>query len=106
MRRPQQRSLCWEGISMLTEAENRLLTRVGPGEPMGELFRRYWHPVAPVIELTPEQPTRYVRLLSEDLLLFRDGQGRVGLIGEHCPHRSASLRYGRVEQRGISCAYY
>src|SRR2546423_6696859 len=91
---------------MLTKEENELLTRVGPGTPCGELLRRYWHPVAVAQELTPEQPTRFVRLLGEDLVLFRDRLGRVGLIGDRCSHRGASLCYGRVEERGIACAYH
>jgi len=91
---------------MLTKAENDFLTRVGPGEPAGELLRRYWHPVAPVQELSDEHPTRFVRLLGEDLVLFKDRSGGVGLLGDHCSHRSASLLYGRVEERGISCAYH
>lgn len=91
---------------MLTREENELLTRVGPGTPAGELLRRYWHPVAVAQELTTEQPTRFVRLLGENLVLFRDKLGRVGLIGDRCSHRSASLCYGRVEERGLSCAYH
>ncbi len=90
----------------LTPAENDFLTRVGPGQPAGELMRRYWHPVSLANELTPEQPTKFVRLLGEDLVLFRDTQGRVGLLADHCAHRGASLCYGRVEARGISCAYH
>jgi 5,5'-dehydrodivanillate O-demethylase oxygenase subunit len=91
---------------MLTREENDFLTRVGPGTPAGELLRRYWHPVAIAQELTAERPTRFVRLLGENLVLFRDKLGRVGLIGDRCSHRSASLCYGRVEERGISCAYH
>ncbi len=91
---------------MLTLEENEILTRVGPGTPCGELFRRYWLPVAPVAELTDEKPTRFVRLLGEDLVLFKDKSGGVGLIADHCAHRGASLLYGRVEERGISCAYH
>jgi 5,5'-dehydrodivanillate O-demethylase len=63
-------------------------------------------PVAPVAELSEEQPTRFVRLLGENLVLFRDKTGRVGLLGDLCPHRCASLLYGRVEERGISCPYH
>jgi 5,5'-dehydrodivanillate O-demethylase len=73
---------------------------------MGELLRRYWHPVAPVAELTEDQSTRFVRILGEDLVLFKDKSGNVGLIQDHCAHRGASLMYGRVEERGISCAYH
>src|SRR5437879_13791298 len=91
---------------MLTKEENEFLTRVGPGTPGGELLRRYWHPVGVAQELTAEQPTRFVRLLGENLVLFRDKLGRVGLIGDHGSHRGASLCYGRVEERGISCAYH
>jgi len=90
----------------ITQAENERLTRYGPGTPCGELFRRYWWPVAVVSELTEEQPTKFVRILGEDLVLFRDKSGRVGLIQDHCAHRGASLLYGRVEERGIACAYH
>src|SRR6266508_4233065 len=91
---------------MLTQEENERLTRVGPGQPAGELLRRYWLPIAPVQELSAEQPTRFVRVLGEDLVLFRDKGGNVGLIQDHCVHRGASLLYGRVEERGIACAYH
>ncbi len=91
---------------MLTREENERLTRVGPGTPGGELLRRYWHPVAAAQELSDERPTRFVRVLGEDLVLFKDKGGNVGLIQDHCAHRGASLLYGRVEERGISCAYH
>ena len=91
---------------METEEANRYMTLVGPGEPAGELLRRYWMPVAVAEELTAEHPTKFVRLLGEDLVLFRDKTGRVGLLADHCSHRGASLLYGRVEERGISCAYH
>src|ERR1700751_4489530 len=91
---------------MLTEEQNRMLTQVGPGTPGGELLRRYWHPVAVAQELTPQEPTKFVRVLGENLVLFLDKSGRVGLIADRCPHRGASLLYGRVEERGISCAYH
>src|SRR5438270_8728767 len=91
---------------MLSQAENDFITRVGPGQPAGQLLRRYWMPVAVLQELTHEQPTKFVRLLGEDLVLFLDKSGRVGLLADHCSHRSASLCYGRVEERGISCAYH
>ncbi|HZT06194.1 MAG TPA: Rieske 2Fe-2S domain-containing protein [Chloroflexota bacterium] len=90
----------------LSAEENRKLTQVGPGTPGGELLRRYWHPVAGLHQLTAEQPTAFVRLLGEDLVLFRDRSGRTGLIADHCAHRGASLLYGRVEERGIACAYH
>lgn len=91
---------------MLTQEENDFLTRVGPGAPAGEWLRRFWQPVAVACELTEENPTRFVRVLGEDLVLFRDKSGRVGLLADHCSHRGASLLYGRVEERGIACAYH
>jgi 5,5'-dehydrodivanillate O-demethylase oxygenase subunit len=91
---------------MLTSEENDFLTRVGPGTPAGTLLRRYWHPVAIAQELTAERPTHFVRLLGENLVLFLDKRDRVGLISDRCSHRGASLCYGRVEERGISCAYH
>ena len=91
---------------MLSKEENERFTRVGPGTPMGALLRRYWHPVAPVQELTSESPTKILRVLGEDLVLFKDKSGRVGCLADHCAHRGASLLYGRVEERGIACAYH
>ncbi len=81
-----------------------LLTEVGPGKPMGELLRRYWHPIGLAADAsgTPRQ----VRVLGEDLILFRDGTGRPGLVYPHCMHRGASLYYGKVEERGIRCCYH
>jgi 5,5'-dehydrodivanillate O-demethylase len=89
----------------VTAEQNERLTRVGPGTPAGELLRRYWQPVAVITELS-EQPTKLVRILAEDLVLFRDRSGNVGLLADHCAHRGASLLYGRVEERGIACAYH
>jgi 5,5'-dehydrodivanillate O-demethylase len=91
---------------MLSREENEMLTRVGPGTPAGELLRRYWLPVSVAAELTEESATKFVRMLGEDLILFRDKSGRVGLLADHCSHRGASLLYGRVEERGIACAYH
>jgi len=91
---------------MVTREENERMTRVGPGTPAGELLRRYWHPIAIASELAEENPTKFIRVLCEDLVLFRDKKGRVGLIGDRCCHRGASLAYGRVEERGIACAYH
>ena len=89
---------------MLTQEQNELLTRVGAGTPMGELLRRYWHPVALARDLTGGNPVKFVRILGEDLVLFRDKKDRVGLIGDRCCHRGASLSYGRVEERGIEAS--
>jgi 5,5'-dehydrodivanillate O-demethylase len=91
---------------MVTAEENERLTRVGPGTPAGELFRRYWLPIAVAQELSDGRPTKYVRILGEDLILFKDKSGNVGLLADHCAHRGASLLYGRVEERGIACAYH
>jgi phenylpropionate dioxygenase-like ring-hydroxylating dioxygenase large terminal subunit len=80
------------------------LTRVGPGTPCGELMRRYWQPVCLSADLT-DLP-KPVKILGEDLIAFRDGQGRAGLLFFRCSHRGASLEYGRVEQRGLRCCYH
>ncbi len=88
---------------MLSKAENELLTRVGPGTAMGNLMRRYWHPVAACSQLE-RNPTIKIRLLDEDLILYRDRSGRLGLFGERCPHRQASMLYGVPEQEGLRCA--
>jgi 5,5'-dehydrodivanillate O-demethylase oxygenase subunit len=91
---------------MLTRDENELLTRVGRGTPCGELLRRYWHPVAAAGELTEEKPIKAVKILGEELVVYRDKRGQHGLVGEHCPHRLASLAYGRVDDEGIRCPYH
>ena len=91
---------------MLTHEENILLTQVGRGTPCGELLRRYWHPVAAAAELTDEKPIRAVKILGEELVVYRDKKGNYGLVGEHCPHRLASLAYGRVDEEGIRCPYH
>jgi phenylpropionate dioxygenase-like ring-hydroxylating dioxygenase large terminal subunit len=83
---------------------DEFLTHVEPGTPCGELMRRYWHPVGVSCKVTAD-PTR-VRILGEDLILFRDRQGRAGLLHEHCAHRGTSLYYGKVEQEGIRCCYH
>jgi phthalate 4,5-dioxygenase len=91
---------------MLSKELNDLLTRTGPGTPCGELMRRYWQPVALAEELPPGGPPVPVRLLGEDLVLFRDDAGRPGLLGLHCAHRGADLSYGRVEDGGLRCLYH
>ncbi|MGA2394328.1 MAG: Rieske 2Fe-2S domain-containing protein [Candidatus Lustribacter sp.] len=90
----------------LTEEQNRRLTQVGPGTPGGNLLRRYWMPLCPASEITPEQPLRQIRILGEDLVVYRDGSGRYGLVPEQCPHRGASLAYGFIEEDGIRCPYH
>jgi 5,5'-dehydrodivanillate O-demethylase len=90
---------------MLDEATNRKLTQVGAGTPMGGLLRRYWHPVAAVAELE-DHPVKPVRVLGEDLVLYRDLGGNYGLVDRHCAHRRADLAYGFVEDRGLRCHYH
>lgn len=81
-----------------------LLTRVGRGTPCGEYLRRFWQPVAFVEELS-DVPTR-VRILGEDLVVFRDGRGQIGVLELHCSHRGASLEFGVIGERGIRCFYH
>jgi 5,5'-dehydrodivanillate O-demethylase len=90
---------------VLTVEENETLTRVGPGTPMGGLMRRYWHPVAVRSEMA-DRYTMRVRLLGEDLVLYRDRSGTYGLLAEFCPHRRASLAYGIPEVDGLRCPYH
>src|SRR5438552_290944 len=91
--------------AMLKEEENRLLMQTGAGTPMGELLRRYWQPIAAAGELD-DAGVKYVRLLGEDLALYRDRSGTYGLLELHCAHRRADLSYGIVEQRGLRCNYH
>jgi phenylpropionate dioxygenase-like ring-hydroxylating dioxygenase large terminal subunit len=81
------------------------LTEVGPGTPMGEALRRYWHPIACSPALTSEVPHR-TKVLGENLIVFRDGSGRAGVVAERCAHRGSSLYYGRIEEDGIRCCYH
>jgi len=91
---------------MLTREENELLTRTGPGTPMGSLMRRYWVPALFSRELPePDCPPVQAKLMGERLVAFRDTDGRLGLLGELCPHRTASLFYGRNEECGLRCVY-
>lgn len=90
---------------MLTEAQNQRLTQVGKGTPMGELFRRYWQPVAAAADLQ-DDPVKEVHVLGETLVLYRDRQGRLGLVGERCSHRGTALVYGIPEEGGLRCAYH
>ena len=86
---------------MLSKEDNDLLTRVGPGTPMGELMRRYWIPASFSHQVAkPDSPPLRVRLLGENLVLFRDTQGRIGLLDERCPHRNAGLGTAAEGLRG------
>src|SRR5581483_1058955 len=79
-------------------------THVGPGTPCGEYFRRFWLPVG--LSSALDDLPRAVRILGEDLVLFRDGRGRIGLIAAHCSHRGTSLEFGTVERDGLRCCYH
>lgn len=90
---------------MLSPEENELLTRVGPGTPAGEMLRRYWWPVGFTEQVKESDRPVAVKLLGEELVLFRSGGGRLGLLARHCSHRGTSLEFGRVEKKGIRCCY-
>src|SRR5438093_12990964 len=92
---------------MLTKEQNDLLTRVGPGTPLGEVMRRYWVPALFSWEIAePDSPPVDFRLLGENLLAFRDTNGRVGVVDPRCAHRGANLWLGRNEECGIRCVYH
>ncbi|MEE2969760.1 MAG: Rieske 2Fe-2S domain-containing protein [Pseudomonadota bacterium] len=92
---------------MLSREDNELLTRTGPGTPMGDLMRRYWLPALVSHELpTPDCAQMRLRILGEDLIAFRATDGRVGIVDEVCPHRRASLYFARNEDHGLRCAYH
>src|SRR5438067_10770292 len=92
---------------MLSPEDNQLITNTDAGTPMGELFRRFWLPVALASELpSPDCPPVRVKVMSEDLVAFRDSEGRVGLVDAYCAHRGAPLFYGRNEARGLRCLYH
>ncbi|MBV9120299.1 MAG: aromatic ring-hydroxylating dioxygenase subunit alpha [Chloroflexi bacterium] len=90
---------------MLSEEQNAIISQTGAGTLMGDLLRRYWIPFAAVTELD-DDPVKAVRLLGEDLVLYRDRDGHYGLLDRHCPHRRADLSYGWVEQCGLRCNYH
>ncbi len=92
---------------MLTREDNNVLTQVGRGTPMGELIRRFWIPALLASEIAEPggKPVR-VRLLGEDLVAFRDTDGKVGLLDEQCPHRRASLALGDNSDGGLRCLYH
>src|SRR5256885_15301110 len=89
---------------MLSEKQNRALTEVGAGTGMGELLRRYWMPIAAVAELD-DRPTKPVRLMGEDLVLYKDKSGTYGLLDGHCAHRRAGLCYRFAQEPGLRCHY-
>jgi phenylpropionate dioxygenase-like ring-hydroxylating dioxygenase large terminal subunit len=92
---------------MLTKEDNELLTRVGPGTPMGNLMRQYWMPSMMSSELpSPDCPPVRIRILGENLIAFRTTSGQVGVVANACPHRGASLFFGRNEEEGLRCVYH
>src|SRR3984957_2795822 len=92
---------------MLSREENELLTQTGSGTSAGNYFRRFWLPALLPTEVpTPDSPPVRVRLLGEDLIAFRDTNGQVGVLDEFCPHRRASLFWGRNEECGLRCVYH
>src|SRR5579871_4570715 len=93
-------------MQVLDAQLNELVTRTGPGTPGGEFMRRYWQPVGTSEEVVAGAQPRQIRILGEDLVIFRDDQRRVGLLGLHCSHRLTSLGYGRVEDGGIRCPFH
>jgi 5,5'-dehydrodivanillate O-demethylase len=90
---------------MLTQEANDRYTRVGPGTPMGELMRRYWHPIAAVSQMN-DKHTKKIRLLGEDLILYKDRSSNFGLIEPHCAHRRMNMIYGIPEENGLRCPYH
>ena len=91
---------------MLTQAENELITRVGPGTPMGDLMRRFWFPVYKSVKLRAGGPPKRIRLLAENFVLYRADDGRLALYAEACPHRGASLALARNEGCAIRCIFH
>ncbi len=90
---------------MISKEDNERLTQVKAGTPVGDLLRRYWYPIAAVSELA-RHPTKFVKILGEELVLFKDTTGKLGLIGAYCGHRRAQLVYGMAEEDGIRCPYH
>ena len=92
---------------MLGKQDNELLCRVGPGTPMGDLMREYWIPALPASEFpAPDSPPKRMKLLGENLVMFRESNGAMGCVAESCPHRGASLFFGRNEEGGLRCVYH
>jgi phenylpropionate dioxygenase-like ring-hydroxylating dioxygenase large terminal subunit len=92
---------------MLNKQDNELVTRVGPGTPMGNLMREFWIPVLQTEDLAaPDSDPMRIKLLGEDLIAFRDTGGQIGLLANNCPHRGASLFFGRNEENGLRCVYH
>src|SRR5438270_560248 len=95
-----------ETFAMLSKENTETLCRVGPGTVMGDLMRQYWLPCVYSWELTADGDPLRVRMLGEDLIAFRDSNGTPGFIANNCPHRGASLFFGRNEEAGLRCVYH
>jgi phenylpropionate dioxygenase-like ring-hydroxylating dioxygenase large terminal subunit len=91
---------------MMSVEQNELMTKTGPATPAGALLRRYWQPAALSEELAGEKPIRALRLLGQDVVLFRDPSGRLGMLDRDCPHRGADLAFGRIEDGGLRCLFH
>ncbi len=91
---------------MLSAEMNERLTRVGPGTPAGNLLRRYWQPVCTAMELTEEKPTKAIKIMDEELVIYREKSGTYGCLEERCAHRGCSLAYGFIEEDGLRCPYH
>ncbi len=91
---------------MLTAEQNQLVTSIGPATPAGEVLRHYWQPAVLAEELAGPRPAKAIELLGERLVVFRDEEGRYGLVARHCPHRGADLKYGRLEDGGLRCPFH
>jgi phthalate 4,5-dioxygenase len=91
---------------MMSQDQNDLITRIGPGTPAGKLMRMYWQPAALADEFEGPRPIKPVRLLGENFVLFRDDSGRYGLLDRDCPHRGADLAFGRLDNAGLRCAFH
>ncbi len=91
---------------MLSVADNELMCRVGPGTPMGNLLREYWIPALTPDDLTPDGPPMRMRLLGENLIAWKSTAGKIAIVQNACPHRGASLFFGRNEEDGLRCVYH
>src|SRR2546425_400999 len=103
--RPRPMNPTRSNISSSAGAQAIIFAETSPGTPMGELLRRYWWPIAATIDLDKE-PVQPIRLLSENLTLFRSQKGELGLIGDKCAHRAISLAYGIPQDNGLRCCYH
>jgi nitrite reductase/ring-hydroxylating ferredoxin subunit len=93
-------------LLMMSVEQNELMTKTGPGAPAGALLRCYWQPAALTDELMGDRPLKAIRLLGQDVVLFRDDNGVLGMIDRDCPHRGADLAFGRIENGGLRCLFH